>query len=74
MTFTMTCDDAIELGQLLQFLDDWLAADHGPASVSLARFVGCADYDTDSLRADLARFAALLGASDDAEPYLHVAT
>ena len=31
-------DDTMELGQLLQFLDDWLATDHGPVNESLARF------------------------------------
>jgi len=57
-------DDAIELGQLLQLLDDWLTAGHRPASQSLTRFVGCDAYDVESLHDDLARFAFLLGASD----------
>jgi hypothetical protein len=57
-------DDAVELGQLLQFLDDWLAAGPSPASESLTRFVGCDAYDVESLRGDLARFTFLLGASD----------
>jgi hypothetical protein len=57
-------EDAIELGQLLQFLDDWLAADHGPARESLTLFVGCDAYHVESLRDDLARFTFLLGASD----------
>jgi hypothetical protein len=35
--------DAMELGKLLQFLDDWLATDHGPANESLTRYVG---FDT----------------------------
>jgi hypothetical protein len=56
--------DAMELGQLLQFLDDWLAAGHGPVSESLTRFVGCESYDLESLRGDLARFMFLLGESD----------
>ena len=58
-------DDAMELGQLLQFLDDWLLTDHGPASESLTRIAGCDAYGIGSLRDDLARFTFLLGASDD---------
>jgi len=57
-------DDAMELGQLLQFLDDWLATDHGPVDDSLTRFVGCDAYGVQSLRHDLARFTFLLGESD----------
>jgi hypothetical protein len=57
-------DDAMELGQLLHFLDDWLATDHGPVNESLTRFVGCEAYGAGSLRDDLARFTFLLGESD----------
>jgi hypothetical protein len=57
-------DDAMELGQLLQFLDDWLATDHGPVNESLTRFVGCDAYGAGSLRDDLTRFTFLLGESD----------
>jgi hypothetical protein len=57
-------DDAMELGQLLQFLDDWLATGHGPVDDSLTRFVGCDAYGAESLRDDLARFTFLLGESD----------
>lgn len=57
-------DDAMELGQLLQFLDDWLATDRGPVDDSLTRFVGCDAYGVELLRHDLARFAFLLGESD----------
>jgi hypothetical protein len=56
--------DAMELGQLLRFLDDWLSADSGRISESLTRFVGCESYDLESLRGDLARFMFLLGESD----------
>jgi hypothetical protein len=61
---SLAAEDAMELGQLLQFLDDWLAAGHGPVSESLTRFVGCESYDLESLRGDLARFMFLLGESD----------
>jgi hypothetical protein len=62
--FTTACDDAMELGQFLQFLDDWLAVDHGPVRESLARFVGWDAYGVESLREDLAPFTLLLGESD----------
>jgi hypothetical protein len=61
---SLSPDDAMELGQLLQFLDDWLATDRDAACESLARFVGCDAYGVHSLRHDLARFTFLLGESD----------
>jgi hypothetical protein len=57
-------DDATELGQLLQFLDDWLATARGPVDDSLTRFAGCDAYGVELLRHDLARFTFLLGESD----------
>ena len=54
----------MELGQLLQFLDDWLATDHGPANESLTCFVDCGAYGVESPRDDLARFTFLPGESD----------
>lgn len=60
----LSSDDAMELGQLLQFLDDWLATDCGAVNESLTRFVGCEAYCAGSLRDDLARFTFLLGESD----------
>jgi hypothetical protein len=53
--------DAAELGQLLGFLDDWLGADRATLEPSLGRFTG---YDLDQLRADLRRFAFLIGDTD----------
>lgn len=50
--------DALELGEILEFLSDWLHADHN-AAASLARFSGLRDIS--ELCADLARFAFLLG-------------
>lgn len=64
MNLHLAADDAMELGQLLQFLDDWLATDRGPVNDSLTRFVGCEAYGVESLRDDLARFTFLLGESD----------
>jgi hypothetical protein len=60
----------MELGQILQFLGDWLATDRGPANESLTRFVGCNAYGVQSLRDDLARFRFLPGESDGGGPLL----
>jgi hypothetical protein len=56
--------DATELAGMLQFLHDWLAADDDRLNDSLSGFVGNGAYDTVALRADLNRFAFLLGGSD----------
>jgi len=57
--------DAMELGELLTFLHDWLDdADSPSLATSLRRFVGADGYDLTELRTDLARFAFLLGAHD----------
>lgn len=64
MNLSPAADDAMELGQLLQFLDGWLATGHGAVSESLTRYIGCEAYGIDSLRDDLARFTFLLGESD----------
>jgi hypothetical protein len=60
----LASDDVMELGQLLQFLGDWIATDRGAINESLIRFVGCDAYGVQSLRDDLARFIFLLGESD----------
>ncbi len=59
----LSLDDAMELGQLLQFLDDWLGTDH-ELSTSLARFISIDGYGVGTLRDDLARFMFLLGETD----------
>src|SRR5205085_5825833 len=56
--------DAAELGQLLEFLNDWLGADRPVLEGSLGRFVGRAGYDLEQLHADLHRFAFLIGDTD----------
>jgi hypothetical protein len=56
--------DAIELAELLQFIDGWLQSDRGNLTASLARFVGSTAYGPDSLRDDFARFRFLLGVTD----------
>lgn len=57
--------DAVELGELLAFLGDWLASDPNRLDVSLQDFLGAPDYAgpgpaIDELRADIGRFARLL--------------
>jgi hypothetical protein len=56
--------DAVELGELLEFLGGWLVSDRENLAGSLCRFVGGAGYEIDDLRADVARLAFLLGAND----------
>jgi hypothetical protein len=56
--------DATELGELLQFLHDWLASDPTHLDASLTRFVGTDGYDLPQLRTDLNRFTFLLGGND----------
>jgi hypothetical protein len=53
-------DDAVELGELLGFLHDWLSTTTTDASASLRRFT-LGLIDLDELRSDLARFAFALG-------------
>jgi hypothetical protein len=53
-------EHAVEFCELLEFLGDWLDADSGVVAGSLSGF--CAGgYGVGELRADLARFAFLLG-------------
>jgi hypothetical protein len=60
----LSLDDAMELGQLLQFLDNWLATGREQIGTSLARFIGIDGYGVGTLRDDLARFMFLLGETD----------
>lgn len=57
--------DAAELTELLQFIDDWLAACHGQLREPLNRFVGHPAYGISQLRGDLQRLAFLLGADNE---------
>ena len=53
-------EHAVELCELLEFVCDWLDADSGVVADSVSVF--CAGgYGVGELRADLARFAFLLG-------------
>ena len=56
--------DAAELGEMLQFLSDWLARDPLRLAASLQELVGHPAYGLPQLRADLDRFTFLLRGSD----------
>ena len=56
--------DAAELGELLDFLGDWLVREGSVLAESLGRFLGMDSYDIDELRRDLSRFAFLVGVND----------
>jgi hypothetical protein len=57
--------DAVELGELLEFLAGWLDSDGDQLAQSFDRFVATSGYDLGALRADLSRFAGLVGGGGD---------
>jgi hypothetical protein len=63
----LALDDAVELTELLQFIDTWLTTDHEQLNPSLHRFVGHPSYDTSRLRTTLARFIFLLGGDTEGD-------
>jgi hypothetical protein len=65
---TLDLGDAAELAEMLTFLADWLSSSQKQALAgSLSAFVGHPAYNTETLRADLHRFAFPLGVSDGEE-------
>jgi hypothetical protein len=65
---TLDPSDAAELAQTLTFLTNWLTGTQKQTLAdSFAAFVGHPAYTTDTLRADLHRFAFLLGETDGEE-------
>lgn len=57
--------EAVELGELLAFVSDWLASDPNRLAASLYEFVSLPDYvgpacELDELRVEVASFARLL--------------
>jgi hypothetical protein len=56
--------DAVELGELLEFLRSWFDRDGDRLAGSFSRFVGNGGYDINELRSDLSRFAFMLGGDD----------
>ncbi len=62
---TLDLSDAAELAETLTFLADWLSGSQEPVlGKSLAAYVGHPAYNLDDLRANLHRFAFLLGETD----------
>jgi len=60
--------DAVELGELLTFLADWLSSSQERALAdSLNAFIGHGAYNVAELHNDLHRFVFLLGLSDGQE-------
>ncbi len=59
----LEAEDAVELGELLDFLGNWLANDDS-VGAALDRFVG-GGYDVEELRGDLERFAVLVGGIEE---------
>jgi hypothetical protein len=65
---TLDLADAAELAETLALLTQWLSgSDKQTLAGSFTAFIGHPAYNTDTLRADLHRFAFLLGASDGEE-------
>jgi hypothetical protein len=60
--FALAAEHALDLGEMLEFIADWLRADRRRLEASLARFIGSDGYRIDELAADLERFAFLFGA------------
>jgi hypothetical protein len=57
--------EAVELGELLAFLGDWLASDPNRLDASLSEFIGVStDFGSvcsvEELRAEVSRFAGML--------------
>jgi hypothetical protein len=63
-SLSLDAGDAAELAEMLQFLSNWLTAEHSDLGASLDRFVGHPAYGITELCADLDRFTFLLGGSD----------
>lgn len=67
---TLDTGDVAELAEMLTFLAGWLSGSQKQALAdSFAAIAGHPAHDSDTLRADLHRFAFLLGASDGEEPF-----
>ena len=67
---TLDLSDAAELAEMLTLPAHWVSGSEKPVlERSLAAFAGHPAYDLGALRADLHRFAFLLGATDGEEPF-----
>jgi hypothetical protein len=67
-------DHAVELSELLEFLNGWLTSDYDLLNASLHHYVGHHAYDANRLKADLARFTFLLGGDTDGDLFQPPAT
>ena len=65
----LALDDAIELTELLQFIDGWLSNDRDHLDPSLRDYIGHPSYDITRLRVNHARFVFLLGGDTDGDLY-----
>lgn len=60
-TLSLRLEQATELGDLLEFVCDWLSQASPDVAASLGSFVGASGYGACDLQADCRRFAYLLG-------------
>lgn len=68
----LSAEDAVELAELLEFLADWIEHNTARADRALIPFVSWGSgYDAADLRADLARFAFLLGGTRSTLVFAH---
>jgi hypothetical protein len=63
----LALDDAVELTELLEFIDTWLANDPEHLNPSLHRYVGTPGYDISQIRTTLARYIFLLGGDTEGD-------
>ncbi len=61
----LAAGDAMELGQLLDFLANWFSQEDPRLHACYAEFVGHEAADLSEVRHTLARFAFLLGEDED---------
>ncbi|WP_280499064.1 hypothetical protein [Nocardia farcinica] len=70
----LTTDDAIELAEMLTFIDNWLTGSGPAVAQSFRAFVGADGYALTDLHTDLNRFATLLGGLEIPAHDLHRGT
>ena len=63
-SLSLDLSDAAELAEMLQFISDWLTADHATLDTPLTHFTANPGYNLSQLRTDLDRFTFLLGGND----------
>lgn len=63
-SLTLPLDEVAELGEMLEFVGDWLEGAPPSLAQAFSEFVGARGYDLSDLRADCRRFAFLLGMAE----------